>query len=110
MNKVFIGIYYGTVVVVLAKKRADAAAMLRRRLGERHAREAAKLSLMNHVTFVYWSEHRRSYWYRLPGANPSAIHPARVRKDLRALVPKKEPDRPTWDSNTSASERGRGRA
>jgi len=110
MDKVFIGIYYRTVVVVLAKKRADVVTMLRRRLGPRHAREAAK-ALLNHVTFVYWSEQRQSYWYRLPGAaNPSAIHPTRVRKDLRSLVPKKEPDRPTWDSNTSASGPGRGRA
>jgi len=104
VDKVFVGIYYETVVITRAKKRADAVPALRAALGERHGREAAPVSLMNHIALVYWSDKRKSSWYRLPGSDDAcAIHPSRVGAALRALVPTKEPDRAGWDGNTSAS-------
>ena len=103
MDKVFVGIFYETVVVTRAKKRADATVALRKELGARHWEEAQNISLMNHVAFVYWSEKRKSYWYRLPSSDdPCSIHSDRVPAELRALVPKKELDRPGWVTSTSA--------
>ena len=72
MDKVFVGIYYETVVITRAKKRADAVPALRAALGERHGREAAPVSLMNHIALVYWSDKRKSSWYRLPGSDDAS--------------------------------------
>ena len=44
MDKVFIGLFYETVVVTRAKKRADATVALRKELGARHLDEAKKIS------------------------------------------------------------------
>jgi hypothetical protein len=103
-EKVFIGLFYETVVVTCAAKRADAAAALRKELEPRHRKEASNISLLNHVALLFWSEERSAYWYRLPSTNETcAIHSDRVALPLRSLVPPREPDRPTWLTNTSGA-------
>lgn len=96
-KKVFIGVFYDTVVITNASTRADATKALRSALIPRHRREASSISLLNHVALVYWSATRGSFWYRLPSTDDAcAIRAERVPNELRGGVPVREPDRPKW--------------
>ena len=99
--KVYIGLYFDTVVVAQAPNRDGAVNALRAKLSARHRREARSISLLNHVALVYWSDARQAFWYRL-GA-PCFIHPARVSEPLRASVAVREPDQDGWLTDTSAA-------
>jgi hypothetical protein len=102
--KVYVALYFETVVVVSARTRQAAADALRRALSPAQRREVAGQTLLNHVGLVYWSAARGSPWYRLPGdAAPCAIHPDRLSAPLRPLVPEREPDRAGWVADTSAA-------
>jgi hypothetical protein len=102
-DKPYNGIYYDTVVVTVATSRAKAVPTLREALGPRHRKEAAKISLLNHIALVFWSEAQGAYWYRLSD-EPATIHAKRVDEGVRALVPKREP-RARLVTNTSAYKR-----
>jgi hypothetical protein len=99
--KVYVGLYFDTVVVAQARNRDGAATALRAKLSSRERREVKKISLLNHVALVHWSETRRAFWYRL-GVS-CFIHPARVSEPLRALVAVREPDEDGWLTDTSAA-------
>jgi hypothetical protein len=103
MQKVFVGLYFETVVVAAARRREDAVPALRAALEPRHRREASSISLLNHIAIVHWSKARSAYWYRLPSAAEAcSIHPDRVAAKLRPLVRSLEPGDHPWNDNTSA--------
>ena len=83
-DKVFVGVFYE----------------MRKALEPRHRREAEAISLMNHVAAVYWSDVRRSYWYRSSTGEPCSIHEARISIELRASIAPKEPTRAPSGSPT----------
>ena len=101
---VLVGLFYETVVVMRAGNRADATVVLRKALDRSDRAEAKAISLMNHVALVYWSDARRSHWYRSSTGEPGSIHEARVPTELRASVPTKEPTRADWITNASAGQ------
>jgi len=101
--KVYIGLYFDTVVVTQSPNREGAATALRTKLSARHRREAKSISLLNHIALVYWSEARQAYWYRSGATSPCLIHPARVSATLRASVAVREPDRDGWLTDTGAA-------
>ncbi len=104
MQKVFVGLFYDTVIVASARRREDVVPTLRQALAPRHKKEAASISLLNHIAIVHWSKKRAAYWYRLPSsAEACAIHPDRIPAPLRPLVRSQEPGDHAWDESTSAA-------